>query len=69
MISQFRRPACREQRLQELETLAAVGLLEEFSVDEDELLRLRSCAAKKEAGGTIDWSEFDAPAPTDDLEL
>ncbi len=67
-----RRPNCWKQRLLELEALAAVGLLEEFSLEEDELFRLRSLAAKLEAeenGGTIGWSKFDAPVSTGDLEL
>jgi hypothetical protein len=73
MISESRCPACRKQRLMELEALAAVRLLEDFSLEEDELFKLRSCAEKtleaKEKGGTIDWGEPDAPVPTDDLEL
>jgi hypothetical protein len=51
--------------LLELEALDAAGMLEDFSLEEDELLWLRWWAKV----GTDDWGDLDAPLPTDDLEL
>ncbi len=72
MISESQCPACMKWRLHELESLAAVGLLEDFSAEEEELFRLRSLAAKleaKENDGASDWGELDASVSTGDLEL
>lgn len=65
MISNPICPACMMRRLAELESLDAAGKLEDFSAEEDELFRLRSCAKAR----TIDSGEFDAHVSTDDLEL